>query len=1157
MGAESLTYAELNARANRLARRLVQRGAGPEHVVALQLPRSTDLVTAVLAVWKAGAAYLPVDPGYPDERIAYLRADARPSLVLTPDVLAADLEAAAGLPGTDLDDTDRTAPLLPDHPAYVIYTSGSTGTPKGVVVAHAAATATIPPQAARFGLGPHSRVLQFASISFDAALWELTAALLTGAGLVLATADELLPGPGLAGLVRDQGVTLLALPPGALPALPDGALPPGTDLIVAGDATAPDQAARFGPGRRMVNAYGLTETTVCATMSAPVTGAVSPPIGRPVGAARVYVLDERLRPVPPGVTGEIHIAGPGVARGYLGRPGLTAERFVADPFAPLFGERGTRMYRTGDLGRWRADGELEFAGRADQQVKIRGFRIEPGEIEAVLTTHPDVAAGAVVVREAEPGDKHLVAYVVREPATTAGDPDTSGTADDGGQVERWRETYDSLYEAEPGHAFGADFSGWNSSYTADAIPLQEMTEWRAASVERILALRPRRVLEIGCGTGLILSQVAPHVAEYWGTDLSAPVVDQLRRHLDARPALADRCTLLTRPAHVTDGLPAGHFDTIVLNSVVQYFPDAGYLAAVLRRASALLAPGGTIFLGDIRNLRTLRAFRTAVELRRAGAYADPAAVRRAVDQSIATEKELLLDPDYFTALVAGDPHLESADVTLRAGAHHNEMSRHRYDVLLRRAADTAPVAERLLRWGTDVRTAGELRDALAGDGAVRVTGIPNARLVREHRALAALERGDVTGAAALLDAPAPDDALDPHDVHRLGARCAWGEQDDTFEAYAGPGTAHRPRPVTGRPLANDPSRGERDARVVDELRALVAERLPAHMAPAAYVVLDALPLTVNGKLDRDALPAPDLGAAAAGQAPRTRREEILAALFAEVLGLPGVGVDRSFFDLGGHSLLATRLLSRIRTVLGAELAVRDLFQAPTVAELAARVDGAGEARPALTARPRPAEVPLSFAQYRLWFLHRMEGPGATYNIPMSLRLTGSLDTEALRAALADVVARHEALRTVYPERGGVPASRSWTRSRPPSRRCRPHPHASTRTSPRPPAAASTWPANCRCAPPCSGSASASTCCCCSCTTSPATAGPGRRSPATSATPTPPAAPAAPPTSRRCPSSTPTTRCGSANCSATSRTPTAGSPGRSSTGRGRWTASPRN
>ncbi|MEU3838524.1 amino acid adenylation domain-containing protein [Streptomyces sp. NPDC028635] len=1011
MAGRSLTYAELNARANRLARLLVERGAGPERIVALRLPRSLDLVTAVLAVWKAGAAYLPVDPGYPAERIAFMLDDARPALVV--DSVPADLSP---YPDTDLTDADRVTALLPHHPAYVIYTSGSTGTPKGVVVAHASVAATIPPQAARFGLGPHSRVLQFASISFDAALWELTAALLTGAGLVLGSADDLLPGPGLARLVEEAGVTLLALPPSALPALPDGALPPGCDLIVAGDVTAPGQAARFWRDRAMVNAYGLTETTVCATMSAPVAGAVSPPAGRPVGAARVYVLDERLRPVPPGVTGEIHISGPGVARGYLGRAALTAERFVADPFAALFGERGARMYRTGDLGRWRADGELEFAGRADEQVKIRGFRVEPGEVEAALTAHPGVAAGAVVVREDQPGDKRLVAYVVRDPGH---DPAADGT----GQVEMWRETYDSLYRADEAglaRAFGEDFSGWNSSYTTDAIPLEEMTEWRAASTERILALRPRRVLEIGCGTGLILSRVAPHVEEYWGTDLSAPVVAQLRRHLDARPELAAKCTVRTQPAHVTDGLPRGRFDTIVLNSVVQYFPDAAYLAAVLHGAAELLAPGGTIFLGDIRNLRTLRTFRAAVELRRAGTFADAAALRRAVERSVAGEKELLLDPDFFTTVVADDPRLHGVDVMLRAGAHHNEMSRHRYDVLLTGAPAAAAPAARELRWGTDVTGIDELARALATNDPVRVTGVPNARTVREHRALAALERGAVTEAVALLDGPPPEDALDPDRVHRLGAVCAWGEDDATFEVCTGPGPAHRPRPGD-RPLANDPSRGRRDEALLDGLRAQVAERLPAHMAPAAYVVLDALPVTANGKVDRDALPAPDQDAAAAGQAPRTRREEVLSALFAEVLGLPGgVGVDRSFFDLGGHSLLATRLLSRIRTVLGVELAVRDLFQAPTVAALAERVDGAHEARPALTPRERPDEVPLSFAQYRLWFLHRMEGPSATYNIPMSLRLTGALDTGALRAALTDVVARHEALRAVYPEHGGVP-----------------------------------------------------------------------------------------------------------------------------------------
>ncbi len=433
---EELTYGELNSRANRLARLLVGRGAGPGRHIALALPRGSELAVAVLAVLKAGAAYVPVDPDYPAERIAYLLRDSGPHMVLTASVTAAALDAAdqalggvprlvldapevtgalAGLAATDLTDADRSAPARPADPAYVIYTSGSTGRPKGVVVPHTGIASLAATHAGRLAAGPGSRVLQFASASFDASVWETCMGLLTGATLVIADAEQRAPGEPLERLLTEQRITHATLPPAVLAQLRTDRVPAGTTLIVGGEACAPDLVARWSRRHTLINAYGPTETTVCATMSGPLTDGGRVPIGGPVANTRVYVLDDALRLVPDGTVGELYVGGAGVARGYLGRPGLTAQRFVADPFGPP----GARLYRTGDLVSWNGQGELEFIGRADGQVKIRGFRVEPGEIEAVLGEHAEVDRAAVVVREDTPGDKRLVAYVVPVPGSTA------------------------------------------------------------------------------------------------------------------------------------------------------------------------------------------------------------------------------------------------------------------------------------------------------------------------------------------------------------------------------------------------------------------------------------------------------------------------------------------------------------------------------------------------------------------------------------------------------------------------------------------------------------------------------------------------------------------------------------------------------------------
>ncbi|HEY1616911.1 MAG TPA: amino acid adenylation domain-containing protein [Streptosporangiaceae bacterium] len=649
-----VSYRELDERASRLARWLAGRGVGPESVVAVALGRSAALAVAVLAIAKAGGAYLPADPSYPAARTAFLLADAAPVLLLAgsrpvagvPDGLpvgvldegGALVRATGPQPAGEPGERPRRA-VLAAHPAYVIYTSGSTGTPKGVVVTHAGLESLAESMTSRFGVGHGSRLLQVASPSFDMSLMELLLALSAGATLV-SPADEVLAGEALGAELAGGAITHVLLTPTLLATVPAAVaatgLPALRAVLLGGDEFPAELARRWAAGgRTVISSYGPTESTGCSAITDPLPPAGGPPsAGRPGVNERLLVLDAALRLAAPGVTGELYVAGAGLARGYLRRAGLTASRFVACPF----GAPGERMYRTGDLGRWRDDGQLEFAGRADSQVKVRGFRVEPGEIEAVLAAHPGVSRAVVVVREDRPGERRLVGY---------------------------------------------------------AVP------------------------------------------------------------------------------------------------------------------------------------------------------ADP--------------------------------------------------------------------------------------EGLAVDGA--------------------------------------------------------------------------------------------------GLRAWAAERLPDYLVPAAVVVLPELPLTTNGKLDKAALPEPGSGPVTAGRAPRTPQEELMCGLFAEILGLPAVGADDSFFDLGGDSITATRLTSRARAVLGAELALRQVFETPTAAALARSVAAAGQPRPALPrpALPRadpagagPAGIPLSFAQRRLWFLHHLDGPSATYNIPLAVRLAGDLDEAALRAALGDLLARHDSLRTVFPETGGVP-----------------------------------------------------------------------------------------------------------------------------------------
>ncbi len=650
-GDQFLTYAELEARANQFAHYLRTLGVGTETLVALCVERSLELIVALLGIWKVGATYLPLDPNYPPDRLAYMLDDAQVRFLVTQPWLSPRLPSA-GIHVIELREQwatitacPRSAPAsatTPDNLAYIIYTSGSTGRPKGVMVPHRGIANIIAMQHHFYAPGPGDTVLQFAALSFDASVFDITLALASGATLRLAPTDELLPGPLLLERLRDWNITTALIPPAALAVLPTTDLPTLHTINVGGEACTADVVARWAPGRRFCNLYGPTEVSIIATGIACTTGSQAPPIGRPIPNTQIYILDSHGQPVPIGVAGEIFIGGVGMTRGYLRRPDLTAERFVPNPFAQP-AAAGSRLYRTGDLGRYRDDGNIEFLGRIDHQVKLRGLRIELGEIEQRLSEHPQVQAVVVLAREDRPGEKRLVAYVV-----------------------------------------------------------------------------PR--------------------------------------------------------------------------STAEQAPDASH-------------------------------------------------------------------------------------------------------------------------------------------------------------------------------------------------------------------------PTLGS----------------EALRQFLHERLPSYMIPAAFVLLNELPLNPNSKVDRKALPAPELSRDETQPfvAPRNATEAQCAAIWAEVLQLSQVSVEDDFFALGGHSLLATQVIARLRSALNVPLAVRDLFEAPTVAELAQRIEQqrgetAEHAAPPLLPVPRHEALPLSFAQQRLWFLAQLDTHSPAYHIPIALRLVGHLDRTALQHSLDALFARHESLRTIFPLHHGQP-----------------------------------------------------------------------------------------------------------------------------------------
>jgi amino acid adenylation domain-containing protein len=1058
---QSLSYGQLDALSDQAARALVGVGVAAGEPVGLWLTASFDMLIGILAVLKAGAGYVPLDPVYPADRISYILDNSGVRTVLSNAALAATLPPFEGRvlrlsdpldPATQ--HTALPAETDPQGLAYIIYTSGSTGRPKGVAISHSNAARLFSTSNALFSFDQRDVWTLFHSYAFDFSVWEIWGALAYGGTLVIVPPLLARSADAFYQLLCDERVTVLSQTPSAFRQLmaaeeqhPREAEIRLRYVVFGGEAL--ELAAleswidRHGDDQpQLINMYGITETTVHVTFRRiglrDIKRRLGSVIGTPLPDLCIRLLDPQHQPVPLGMVGEMYVGGAGVALCYVNNPELSAERFLPD-------HTGMRFYRSGDLARVTPRGDLEYCGRADQQVKLRGFRIETAEIASVLVEHPALADAAVVLRGA--GDQaRLVAYIITRAAQAA---DQSASAD-------WQPAFDMIYEAPAAAEVDLDIVGWTDSYDNAPIPTEDMRQWRDEILLRVRALKPQRLLEIGVGSGMLLLAIAPQTDYYCGLDFSQKALERISSIVAERGL--SQVELHQRGANQLDAL-ATDFDTIICNSVAQYFPDAAYFMQVVDAALARLAPGGHLLLGDLRHLGLLRHFQASRLLH---FMADDSAVqpratlRQRLVQLVAEEKELLIDPIYFRRLAHQRGDISSITIRLKESGGQCELTTYRYDVVLTKAISATATTGSTARSDNtsasiDASTLGsvEIAAQLAASegGATLLSGIANPRCTDVQRFLDWLDAEDNSewppAPAALKADPECDPGKLLERVHGLdlAAHICWtlGAQDGRFDLALGAGPETVPALALeqigidhSNNLAacfNTPAKAPTPDTLSPELRRHLAGRLPDYMIPSTFVVLERLPLNHNGKLDVRALPEPGrVQASTKGSdaPPSTPAEHEVARVWAEVLGLPQIGRDQNFFEAGGHSLLATQVISRLRASLSVQLPLRTLFENPTVAQFAAVlakiVDASAFAptdRPTLEAEripvtERSGPMPPSFAQQRFWFLERLnQSDVGIYNIAQGLRLRGHLDEAALREALAGVVRRHEALRTRF------------------------------------------------------------------------------------------------------------------------------------------------
>ncbi|MCE3268002.1 MAG: amino acid adenylation domain protein, partial [Burkholderiales bacterium] len=967
-----LTYKVLNKKANKLAhyiKRYIQ--FKPETFIALCLDKNEHLVISILAVLKTGSVYIPIEPGYPNERINYILGDTNPKIILSNLIYREKLNQIINqcsnskqLTNIAVDEPllQRQLEALPDinlqvslentSLAYIIYTSGSTGKPKGVLQSHKNLVHLFTATNNQFKFNADDVWTLFHSYSFDFSVWEIWGALIYGGKLIIPTYEETHDLELFYQLCEKHCITVLNQTPSAFYQLMEiilnyDKLGDLRYIIFGGEALDATLLRRwihrYGYDKpKIINMYGITETTVHVTYREITHEDIysKPKIGKVISGRQAYILNDNLSPLPIGAIGELYVGGIGLARGYLNLPELTAKKFIHNIFQSKEEKQineNSYLYRTGDLVRRIKGGDLEYIGRSDTQVKLRGYRIELNEIEHVLNSYPGIKQSKALLLDHHDkfaNNKYLVGYYVK-------DLDIKNK-DITNYLKRWEKLYNSTYSVLNINEYKENIIGWNSSYTSESIPKCEMIEWRDETVKRIKSLNPNKILEIGSGSGLLLFNLIDVCEFYYATDFSSSSVNYTKKVIGnfkyQNKIKAIKCKADELPFEILKD----NYDTVILNSVIQYFPTLTYLEKILSDLIDNISSLGQIFIGDVRDYRLLDCFYYSVLM-----FKNGKATLAELEYFKARDKELLISPEFFVYLQQINPHISNIQLLPKFGKAVNEMNCYRYDVILNinKTPDDSKYKHIDSKIFVKILNIDEYLSNKNED--YLYVKYPNQKIARDYMGSSALHKLAVDSEIKNID-----ELLNLYQLSQAFARQNYNVKfflDIYDPLYINIVGYQRSRPkeelainygkmhLAKLSMVNQPVYNAKlfENQYNEPLMKYLESKLPDYMIPTYLILLNQMPLTVNGKLDYESLPKPEFILNDNYVAPRNDTDYKLCEIFAQILGLSisNIGIKSDFFKIGGNSLLAIKLLDKINKHFNCRLRLTNIFISKTIERL--------------------------------------------------------------------------------------------------------------------------------------------------------------------------------------------------------------------------------